>query len=275
MNLRVKVLIVKLVILFFAGLSLEYTLCGGILTRLVVALCRSIGLAKRPASDPAAHGGLYSHQTRRHLELTRFIRSAALASDCRILDVGCGPGWLIQHLGEAGYANVAGCDRLDLDGAAFEYRKVDLNVEGLGAYSNDSFDVVIASDVLEHLENPGAALREFRRVLTPEGHLFLTLPNCCNIYERIVFLSTGNSSRYKVERPDRQHSHISMFPSNILRSLAGRASLKLVRVEGSYMFLFGHFWARLRHSLLAYGLMYHYVCDRQGEPTDGSSAQAP
>ena len=97
------------------------------------------------------------------------------------------------------------------------------------------------------------------RVLAPGGHLFITLPSCWNVYERTLFFLTGNSSRYKVERPDRRHSHISMLPSHVLINLTKRAGLRLVDMRSGFAFLFGHFWDGLKHPLFAYNLMYHYV----------------
>jgi len=44
-------------------------------------------------------------------------------------------------------------------------------------FSNGYFETVTASEILEHLDNPTQALREWRRVLKPEGKLFVTVPN--------------------------------------------------------------------------------------------------
>jgi len=44
-------------------------------------------------------------------------------------------------------------------------------------WPDDHWDWVLALDVLEHLVNPGHALREARRVLGPDGHIVVNLPN--------------------------------------------------------------------------------------------------
>jgi SAM-dependent methyltransferase len=54
---------------------------------------------------------------------------------------------------------------------------INLDVDGLAAIPDDSLDAVIACHVIEHLANPVAALREFERVLRPQGRLVLVVPD--------------------------------------------------------------------------------------------------
>jgi hypothetical protein len=54
---------------------------------------------------------------------------------------------------------------------------IDLDIDGLAPIPDCSLDVVIASHVIEHLANPIAALREFERVLRPQGRLVLVVPD--------------------------------------------------------------------------------------------------
>jgi hypothetical protein len=54
---------------------------------------------------------------------------------------------------------------------------INLDVDGLAPVRNCSLDAVIACHVIEHLANPIAALREFERVLRPQGRLVLVIPD--------------------------------------------------------------------------------------------------
>jgi len=94
-----------------------------------------------------------------------------------VLDVGCGPGTItIDFARRVGAGSVVGVDSSsDVLGvarrAAGELSNVRFetgDVYGL-EYPDDSFDVVHAHQVLQHLSDPVAALREMRRVCKPGG----------------------------------------------------------------------------------------------------------
>lgn len=75
----------------------------------------------------------------------------------KILDIGCGNGILVQKLSELGFKDIHMAD-IDnyLSGDAERlgvFKKVDLTYEKL-PYFDGEFDVVFATMVLEHLENP-------------------------------------------------------------------------------------------------------------------------
>ncbi len=62
---------------------------------------------------------------------------------------------------------------------------VDLDVDGLGLIADGSFDVVIASHLIEHLANPIRALCEFERVLRPGGRLVLVVPDRTRTFDSV------------------------------------------------------------------------------------------
>src|SRR4029078_9038634 len=103
----------------------------------------------------------------------------ALVPGTRVLDVGCGPGTITVDVAQrVAPARVVGLDRADQvhDAARAAARDAgDDNVEfAVGdVYALDvpdaSFDVVHAHQVLQHLTDPVAALREMRRVCAPGG----------------------------------------------------------------------------------------------------------
>lgn len=170
-------------------------------------------------------------QSMRHEEVVDFIKNNIQNKTISILDVGCGTGNILKKLKNQGFSELQGCDWLQgLDHSDYLYTQVDLNKDGLYKYMPNSFDLLICSDVIEHLENPALTLREFYRVLKPHGKAIVTIPNAWNIQERLIFLLTANSSRYTSERHSAPFGHISFFTTDILESLLDRSKMKLINV---------------------------------------------
>jgi SAM-dependent methyltransferase len=95
----------------------------------------------------------------------------------RILDVGCGTGANLLMLSH--YGNAEGVD-ISNDALAF-CRERGLDQVKLGAgeklpYDDGTFDLVTAFDVVEHMDDDLAGLREMRRVLRPGGRVLLFVP---------------------------------------------------------------------------------------------------
>jgi 2-polyprenyl-6-hydroxyphenyl methylase/3-demethylubiquinone-9 3-methyltransferase len=99
----------------------------------------------------------------------------------RILDLGCGNGALCSALSREGF-DVVGCDpsQEGIALAARAYPHIQFKV--LGAYNDpavlgtDSFDVVVSTEVIEHLYFPRSLPRFAARVLRPQGYLILSTP---------------------------------------------------------------------------------------------------
>ena len=95
----------------------------------------------------------------------------------RILDVGCGTGGNLNVLAQFGDA-----EGVDVSADALEFcrQRGLMNVrEGAAEalpYENGTFDLVTALDVVEHIDDDVAGLREFRRVLKPDGKILLFVP---------------------------------------------------------------------------------------------------
>ena len=100
-----------------------------------------------------------------------------LHASCRVLDMGCGAGFLTHELASHGH-HVTGIDLSEpslkvakhLDPTQkVEYFKQDVTQT---TFLSESFDVVCAMDLLEHVENPEVLIREASRLLKPGGLFF-------------------------------------------------------------------------------------------------------
>jgi SAM-dependent methyltransferase len=123
------------------------------------------------------------------------IHGYEAAAGKRVLDIGCGNGYVLWHYARHG-AHVHGVDitetalalsrrRFELGGGKAEFRLTDGNRL---PYPDNHFDIVCSMGVLHHVEDPRAMLAEARRVLRPGGRLILML------YHR-------NSWKYRVVLP--------------------------------------------------------------------------
>jgi 2-polyprenyl-3-methyl-5-hydroxy-6-metoxy-1,4-benzoquinol methylase len=97
----------------------------------------------------------------------------------RVLDYGAGIGQLTRRLlALQRFSRIAATDIVrvpsDLAGVA-EWTEQDLNLPIPAC--EDEFDVVVAAEVIEHLENPRFTMREIFRILRPGGTAIVTTPN--------------------------------------------------------------------------------------------------
>jgi SAM-dependent methyltransferase len=92
------------------------------------------------------------------------------------------------------------------------HRKV--NVEALD-FADNTFDLIICNHVLEHVDNPAAALAEFQRCLTPGGHLVAQTPYSPalkNTFEMNVPVSPAFRTKYFG-----QDDHVRLFGADIVK----------------------------------------------------------
>ena len=112
-----------------------------------------------------------------------------LPPDARILDIGCGDGWLARAAGTRGYPNVIGIDLYppaDIVGDVRNWR-----VLGLEPHS---FDAIVAFEVVEH----GDFSDVMHELLKPDGLLMLTTPipfmdPACRLLESLRLLQRRTS----------------------------------------------------------------------------------
>lgn len=96
----------------------------------------------------------------------------------RVLENGCGVGMYAERLAQVG-GQVIGLE-YDLERATQAHQKVACIVNAAGEalpFPQDSFDLILSHEVIEHVQDDAQAVREMIRVLRPGGRLVLFCPN--------------------------------------------------------------------------------------------------
>jgi SAM-dependent methyltransferase len=132
--------------------------------------------------------------------------------ETRILDLGCGSGALLERLAGMGYRQLTGVDIRPPDStAAIRYEQVDLDQFRLDA-PDGSFDLVLAVEVIEHIENPGLFLAELARLLKTGGLALFTTPNLHSAQAKLLFALGDRLKQFDAKGDPTHITPIVLFP---------------------------------------------------------------
>ena len=138
--------------------------------------------------------------------------SGSVASG-RVLDVGCATGFFLEVATEAGW-NAYGVELSGFAAELAQRRFGDRVFNGTleqATYPDAFFDLVMLSDIIEHVPDPRSFLYEVRRVLRPDGVVMLVTPNSVSLSARLM---ERHWSHYNPE-------HLHYFsPATIIRLLS-------------------------------------------------------
>ena len=129
----------------------------------------------------------------------------------KVLDVGCGPGWLVRAYAAGGSKVVC----LDLAYRSVELTRVSLDIFGLHAevlqgnaeqlpFRDETFDFVACSGVLHHTPDTQRGIDEIYRVLRPDGEAVISLYYKNLLLSNILFPITKQLVKYLLNVPGRK-----------------------------------------------------------------------
>lgn len=153
----------------------------------------------------------------------------------RLLDVGAGSGWLVEHMNRLGWQ----AEGLDFDPRTVESarsRGLVFHQGGLpnAALGESTYDAVTMSHCIEHVHDPLGWLAEVRRILKPGGRLALATPNSESLCHRWF------GECWRGLEPPR---HLQLFTRDALASVLRRAGFNRFRISTSIRDANGSFLA--------------------------------
>lgn len=183
--------------------------------------CRSCGLGylnPRPTRDEIGRYYPESYYGRRELQLERYRRQAAHVprEGTRLLDVGTATGEFLAVMSDQGW-EVTGIEPFSHAGNPHGLTIHRFDFPSECELPSDSYDVITAWAVFEHLHDPAGAFRECARMLVPGGRLIIQVPNLRSIWSRW-------SLQEDVPR------HLYFFSPRTLRGYADKYGLELEQV---------------------------------------------
>lgn len=192
--------------------------------------------------DPASRNHLsdydYGSAEAPHTEAylwQHIIRLSAELNARRIVDIGCGNGALCRELASRGY-EVVGCEpstrgvhfaRSSAPELVFHEIGVDGDPTSVGG---ESFDVAIATEVIEHLVRPRDLLRFAKQLLRAGGYLIISTPYH-GYLKNLAFALTNKWDAHL--SPFWDGGHIKFWSRKTLSQLLNDAGFRIVRFIGA------------------------------------------
>lgn len=154
-----------------------------------------------------------------------YINQRVQLSGKQALDIGCGGGILTESLARNG-AFVTGIDmgtaplqvaRLHRHESDLEIDYQQMTAEAMAQQYPGKFDVVTCLEMLEHVPDPGSVISACRRLLKPNGHLFLSTIN--RNPKAYLFAIIGGEHLLKLLPPGTHDYQKFIKPSELAKTL--------------------------------------------------------
>lgn len=168
-------------------------------------------------------------------EVIRRMRLKAGSPAARVLDVGCGNGYVAGKLAELGHAVTgfdASPDGIELARVAYpniEFRVASVYDQNLPAEIGLQADCVVSLEVIEHLLYPRKLLEFAHAALKPGGILILSTPYHGYFKNLALSVANGWDRHFAV---DWDGGHVKFFSPSTLRSMASGAGFDDIKITG-------------------------------------------
>lgn len=178
----------------------------------------------------------------------RILRDVPLRGAC-VLDIGCGIGGTMKWLHQT-HPELSKVIGTDISASALTLARKEFTQEPQNVFEfrlalartqpceNESCDLVVATELIEHLEESSGFLSEVFRVLKPGGYLMLTTaPNRLSL--------SWLCARLRGASMEKDH-HLKLYTSFSLMRSCERVGFKMLRNQVHQVYVFSQFMSQLR-----------------------------
>ena len=176
--------------------------------------------------SPRKQRALHLHHALAQKKIVSLLKE--IESSVQVMDIGCGDGFFLDLLLRMGFTRVRGID----PGRSMVDRCLERGLPAargsLEELSGENlYDLVLLIEVLEHLDDPAAALEKIKVLLRPGGKLLLTVPVCDSLLKRY------HRRRYGVKKieqvTDWDETHLHAFSGNEIVKMATSLDFRVER----------------------------------------------
>lgn len=162
-----------------------------------------------------------------------FFQSECIAKNARVLDYGCGTGAILTGLENI---DKNGSYGVDVSESAIEFAKSKfadykwrkVPIDDVLPFSDASFDVVISSEVLEHVFDVDGYLKELHRVLKPNGILVVS----CSFHGFIKDFPILVTGQFENHFHNPYDPHIRFYSLKSIQRVLTKNSFELIKKKG-------------------------------------------
>lgn len=149
-----------------------------------------------------------------------------------VVDIGCGSAAIARRLRDR-FVHYTGCDVVAYDGFPKEswasFTKINLNQPPYSV-ANMSADLVLCIEVIEHVENPRALMRELVRIVRPGGRIIVTTPNQLSLLSKLSLVAKNEFTAFQ-EAEGLYPAHITALVEIDLRRIASECGLENIAIH--------------------------------------------
>ncbi len=148
-----------------------------------------------------------------------------------ILEIGCCGGEFLELLRKKGWS-VKGIEISKKAAQRAKNKKIDVKVHDVNKklpFKNDSFDVIFAGELIEHLFDDVEFLNDCYRLLRKGGHVIITTPNLLSLKNRILMLF-GRDPRYSLSP---YHYHV--YTQKVILDVFKKSKFQIPKTKGNFI----------------------------------------